>query len=220
MPSAEPRATAFILAAGLGTRLRPLTEHTPKPLLPVRGRPILDHVLDHARAHGHQHVVVNAHWLAPQIVEWAAARPGVRVVVEPVILGTGGGLRNAASLLADRFVVLNGDILCDVDLTALYATPQPAVMAVRPREGTHTAIAVAGGLVQGIAGVVGPSDGAHHFTGVHALDRAELSRVPEGEACIVRTAYKQLVAEGRVGAWLHPGAWVDIGTHEEYARVR
>lgn len=220
MSSAEPRATAFILAAGLGTRLRPLTEHTPKPLLPVRGRPILDHALDHARAHGHRHVVVNAHWLAPQIVAWAAARPGVRVVVEPVILGTGGGLKNAASLLADRFVVLNGDILCDVDLTALYATPLPAVMAVRRREGRHTAVAVADGRVAGIAGVVGRDDGAHHFTGVHAMDRAELDRVPEGEACIIRTAYKQLVAEGRVGALEHPGAWVDIGTHEEYDRVR
>ena len=81
-------ATAFILAAGLGTRLRPLTDHTPKPLLPVRGRPILDYVLDHAHAHGHREIVVNAFWLAPQIEQWAAARPGVRVIVEPVIMAT------------------------------------------------------------------------------------------------------------------------------------
>ncbi len=217
-----PGATAFILAAGLGTRLRPLTDHTPKPLLPVRGRPLLDHVLDHARAHGHQHVVVNAHWLAPQLVAWAHERPGVTVVVEPTILGTGGGLRNARHLLAERFVVLNGDILCDVDLTALMAVPAPAVMALRKREGRHTAVAAWGSplRVTGIAGVVGENDGAWHFTGVHALDRAELRRVPEGEACIIRTAYRELVAEDKVAGLEHGGTWTDIGTHEEYERVR
>lgn len=217
------RATAFILAAGFGTRLRPLTDHTPKPLLPVRGRPLLDHVLDHARAYGHERVVVNAHWLAPQVVEWGAARPGVTVVVEPVILGTGGGLRNARDLLADRFVVLNGDILCDVDLAALVAAPAPAVMALRRREGRHTAISATGDdgrlRVNGIAGVVGPADGAWHFTGVHAMDNAELDRVPAGEACIIRTAYRELVAEGKVAGIVHPGAWTDIGTHEEYEAV-
>ncbi len=213
-------ATAFILAAGLGTRLRPLTDHTPKPLLPVRGRPILDYVLDHAHSHGHREIVVNAFWLAPQIEQWAAARPGVRVIVEPVILGTGGGLKNARHLLAERFVVLNGDILCDVDLTALMALDAPAVMAVRPREGTHTAVSVRDGRVHGIAGVVGEADGEHHFTGVHALDRAVLDRVPDGEACIIRTAYKALVAEGRVKALEHRGAWTDIGTHAEYQRVQ
>ncbi len=214
------QATAFILAAGLGTRLRPLTDHTPKPLLPVGGRPLLDHVLDHARAHGHERVVVNAHWLAPQIEAWARHRPGVTVSVEPGILGTGGGLKNAADLLAERFVVLNGDILCDVDLTALLGVDAPAVMAVRPREGRHTPIAVRDGRVTGIAGVVGDADGAWHFTGVHAMNRAELWRVPAGEACIIRTAYKELVAQGAVGAWVHPGIWTDIGTHDDYARVR
>ncbi len=216
-----PRATAFILAAGLGTRLRPLTDVTPKPLLPIRGRPILDHVLDHARAHGHEHVVVNAHWLAPQIVAWASGRPGVTVVVEaPVILGTGGGLKNAAHLLADRFVVLNGDILCDVDLTALMELPAPAVMAVRRREGRHTAVAVEDGRVTGIAGVVGNDGGAWHFTGIHVMNRAELDRVPPGEACIVRTVYKALVPDGKVGAVIHRGVWADVGTHEEYQRLQ
>lgn len=215
------RATAFILAAGLGTRLRPLTDHTPKPLLPVNGRPMLDHVLDHARRHGHRDVVVNAHWLAPQIVEWARHRPGVTVVVEaPAILGTGGGLKHAAGLLADRFVVLNGDILCDVDLTALIAVPAPAVMAVRAREARHTAVAARDGLVTGIAGVVGEGDGTWHFTGVHAMNLSELDQVPAGESCIVRTVYRALVPAGKVAALIHTGDWADIGTHEEYERAR
>lgn len=216
-------ATAFILAAGLGTRLRPLTLTTPKPLLPVDGRPMLDHVLDHARAYGHDEVVVNAYWLAEQVVAWGRDRPGVTVVVEaPEVLGTGGGLRNARHLLAERFVVLNGDILSDVDLQALVAAPYPAVMAVRAQgERRHTPIAVRDGRVTGIEGIVGEAGGAWHFTGVHALDNAVLDRVPpRGEACIIRTAYRELVAEGRVGAVEHAGDWADIGTLDEYHRAR
>lgn len=216
-------ATAFILAAGLGTRLRPLTLSTPKPLLPVGGRPMLDHVLAHARAHGHDEVVVNAFWLADQVEAWGRGKPGVTVVTEaPAVLGTGGGLRNARHLLAERFVVLNGDILSDIDLTALWSVPAPAAMAVRPQETrVHTPLAVREGRVTGIEGVVGEPGGAFHFTGVHVMDRALLELVPpEGEACVVRTVYRRIVPEGRVGALIHPGAWTDVGTLEEYARVR
>ncbi|MEN9786143.1 MAG: hypothetical protein RLZZ299_1407 [Pseudomonadota bacterium] len=216
-------ATAFLLAAGLGTRLRPLTLSTPKPLLPVGGRPLLDSVLDHVRAHGHDEIVVNAHWLAPQIVAWAEGRRGVRVVVEtPAILGTGGGLRNARPLLAERFVVVNGDILADVDLTALWNEPAPAVMALRAQETpVHTGVSLdADGVVRGIAGVVGEADRRLHFTGVHVLDRDVLDLVPPGGACIVRTAYRALIPQGRVRGRVHTGRWTDIGTPEEYAAVR
>lgn len=217
------RATAFILAAGLGTRLRPLTLTTPKPLLPVAGRPMLDHVLDHVRAHGHDEVLVNAFWLADQVVAWAEGRPGVRVVVEaPAVLGTGGGLRNARDLLADRFVIVNGDILSDVDLTALWDEPAPAVMALRRQdEPRHTGVALdEQGVVRGISGVVGEADRRLHFTGVHVLDRDVLELVPPGEQCIIRTAYRALIPEGRVRGRLHDGAWTDIGTLEEYEAVK
>ncbi|MFZ5481615.1 MAG: nucleotidyltransferase family protein [Myxococcota bacterium] len=214
------RASAFILAAGLGTRLRPLTLTTPKPLLPVKGRPMLDHVLAHLHAHGHTRVVANAHWLAAQIEAWGKAR-GVAVVTEPVILGTGGGLKNARDLLDARFVVVNGDILSDVDLTALRDEPAPAVMALRRQDApVHTGVSLVDGVVRGIAGVVGEGDPALHFTGVHALDRAVLDLVPDGPQCIVRTAYRALVPEGRVRGIVHPGAWTDIGTLAEYEAAR
>jgi NDP-sugar pyrophosphorylase family protein len=214
------RATAFILAAGLGTRLRPLTLETPKPLLPVKGRPMLDLVLDHLHAHGHTRIVANAHWLAGQIEAWGRDR-GVTVVTEPVILGTGGGLRNARHLLDARFVVVNGDILSDVDLTALMDTPAPAVMALRRQERpVHTGVSLVDGVVRGIDRVVGEGDPTLHFTGVHALDRDVLDLVPEGEQCIVRTAYRAMIPEGRVRGIVHAGAWTDIGTIAEYEAVR
>ncbi len=214
-------ATAFILAAGLGTRLRPLTLATPKPLLPVGGVAMLDHVLAHVRAHGHHEVVVNAHWLADQVVAWGADKPGVTVLVEaPDILGTGGGLRNARPRLAERFVVVNGDILCDVDLDALWQVDAPAVMALRPQvTPVHTGVALdATGVVRGIAGVVGEADSGLHFTGVHVLSRSALDHVPPtGPACIVRSAYRALIPRGDVRGIVHRGAWTDIGTPEEYA---
>ena len=215
-------ATAFILAAGLGTRLRPLTLARPKPLLPIHGRPMLDIVLDHVRAHGHDEVVVNAFWLADQIVDWAVGKAGVTVVVEaPAILGTGGGLRNARHLLAERFCAVNGDILSDVDLSALFAENAPAVMALR-RQGSpvHTGVSLESGQVRGIDRVVGVGDPGLHFTGIHVLDNAVLDLVPPaGEACIIRTVYKTLIPEGKVRGMIHPGSWVDIGTLDEYARV-
>lgn len=213
-------ATAFILAAGLGTRLRPLTLTTPKPLLPVHGRPMLDHVLAHVRRYGHQEVVVNAFWLQEQIVAWAADKPGVTVVQEaPVVLGTGGGLRNARGLLAERFVVINGDILCDVDLDKLWKNPASAVMALRRQDAPlHTGIGwnPETGEVTGIAKVVGDGDPRFHFTGVHVLNRDVLDLVPPGEQCIIRTAYKNLIPQHAVQGILHAGRWTDIGTPAEY----
>lgn len=216
-------ATAFILAAGSGTRLRPLTLTTPKPLLPVGGRPLLDHVLDQLRAAGHEEVVVNASWLAEQVVEWGRGRSGVTVVVEaPTALGTGGGLRNARRLLAERFVVMNGDVLSDIDLRALWAVDAPAVMVLRPQQGRlHTPVMQRGGVVTGIEGVVGEPGGHWHFTGVHALHAEVLDLVPPtGEACIVRTAYRALVPEGKVRASEHRGNWHDIGTIQQYEAAR
>jgi NDP-sugar pyrophosphorylase family protein len=214
-------ATAFVLAAGLGTRLRPLTLTTPKPLLPVRGRPIIDHVVQHLREAGHEEIVVNAHWLADQVVAWARGKAGIHVIVEPVILGTGGGLRNARDLLAERFVVANGDILSDVDLAALWAVDAPAVMALRAQEHVvHTPVALREGRVTGIAGVVGEAGGAWHFTGVHVLRRDVLDLVPEGEQCIIRTAYRALVPSGVVRGVVHSGRWTDIGTPDEYAAAQ
>ncbi len=214
-------ATAFVLAAGLGTRLRPLTLATPKPLLPVDGLPMLDHVLALLRRHGHEEVVVNAHWLSDQIVAWAADKPGVQVSVEPTILGTGGGLRAARALLAPRFVIVNGDILCDVDLSALWAVDAPAVMALRPQAApVHTGVTLQDGVVTGISGVVGQASSELHFTGVHVLDRQVLDRIPEGEQCVIRTAYRSLIPEGRVRGRVHLGRWTDIGTIAEYEAVR
>ena len=216
--------TAFLLAAGFGTRLRPLTLARPKPLLPVCGVPMLDFALAHVRAHGHERVVVNAHYLWEQVAVWAEAN-GVTLQVElPIVLGTGGGLRAAHDDLGDSVVIVNADILSDVDLTALVAAmpSDGAAMALRPSEdavGIGPVEADARGHVVRITSVV-PSDAGiagTHFTGVHAMSNAAIGRIPsDGEQCVIRTAYAELVAERRVGRTVHGGTWVDVGTPLAY----
>lgn len=222
-------APAMLLAAGLGTRLRPLTLHRPKPLVPVCGAPMLDHALALLRRHGVESAVVNAFHLPEQIERWAATQElPLRVVVEaPRILGTGGGLRNVQALLAESVVVLNGDTLCDVDLEALRAglvEGVDAVMALRrlqPGEPYLQVTADTAGRVVDLIGlaVAAPEGEARpgtHFTGVHALRRSVLERLPDGESCIVRQGYVHLVPGRRLGARLHTGTWFDVGTPQSY----
>ena len=106
--------TVFLLGAGFGTRLRPLTLHRPKPLLPLLGFPMLDYALSWLKQHGHTHIMVNAHHLWSHVAHWAHDN-NVEIQVElPEILGTGGGLRAARERLAERFLIWNGDIISNV----------------------------------------------------------------------------------------------------------
>ena len=223
-------ARAFVLAAGLGTRLRPLTLHRPKPLLPVCGVPVLEQALALCARHGIRDVVVNAHHLAGQVRAFVERQAVARVhlqVEAPEILGTGGGLRAARGRLDDPFAVVNGDVLCDADLGDLLAlAAEDGVEAVlllrRSPDAARLGVVAADerGVVTRLADVArieGPDPPADtHFTGIHAMRRTVLAHVPQGPACIVRTAYKVLVPLGRVRARLHPGTWVDVGDPASY----
>ena len=146
----------FCLAAGAGSRLLPLTRVTPKPLLAPAGRPLVDLAIEALRRAGATRVVVNAHHGADLLIAHLAGRPGVEVVVEPVLLGTGGGLVNAAHLGllgagGDPVLVTAADHVVDpADLAALAAfldrpappwppawsrppsTPSPSAWSERP----------------------------------------------------------------------------------------
>jgi mannose-1-phosphate guanylyltransferase len=216
--------TAFLLAAGFGTRLRPLTEARPKPLLPVCGIPMLDYALAHVRAHGHTRVLVNAHYLWQDVAVWAETN-GVTLQVElPIVLGTGGGLRAALPNMGESVVIVNADILSDVDLTALVdAIPKDgASMALRhdpDAQNIGPVEANEAGSVVRITQVVPSDEGISgtHFTGVHAMSKAAIARIPDdGEQCLIRTSYKEMVPTGLVGSVLHSGAWVDVGKPGAY----
>lgn len=222
--------TAFLLAAGLGTRLRPLTLARPKPLLPVGGVAMLDLALAQLRQHGHERVLVNAHHLWEQIAAWAEQHEVALQVELPDILGTGGGLRAALDRLADTVVIFNGDIIADINLTALTAACPPGGAALALREidelGTITPVVpAADGRVQRIGEITWspdappcPRGGAGvHFTGIHAMSREAILGTPaEGFSDIIRSAYIPLVQQGQVQSIRHGGIWMDLGTPPAY----
>lgn len=114
---------AMVLAAGLGTRLRPITYAMPKPMVPVLNRPVMEHILRLLARHGFEQTIANLHWF-PELIEdhfGDGSAAGVQLTYsrEESLLGTSGGVRNAADFLGDSFLVISGDALTDLDLTAM-----------------------------------------------------------------------------------------------------
>ena len=229
---------AMVLCAGFGTRLRPLTDTCPKPMVPLCGVPLLRFNFALLKTAFVDELVVNTHHLGPAMERGAVEQAeslGLILSIsreERHILGTGGGLKKAAALLGDgTFFVLNGDMLFDVDLSAALAAHRAAgavatmVLAPYPPGATYGAVEVdAQDRVRRIAGRgAAPSAGEkwtkRHFTGVHLLEPEALARLPEGESDINRTAYVRLIHDGaRVLGFVQNGAWADLGAPKSYLR--
>lgn len=225
----------FVLCAGLGTRLRPLTNRVPKPAVPVCGVPLVRFSLALLAGAGVRRAVVNVSHL-PEVMaaaaEDAARALGMSLAVsrEPVIAGTGGALREARADLdgADAIFLVNGDVLFDVDLAAALAAHRAsgalATMLLLPMPAGSSYAAVetdAGGAVRRIAAKFGPGGeglSPWHFSGVHVLSPELLDRVPAEpfEADVNRHVYPPLMASGAVRGLVVDGYWNDLGTPARY----
>jgi len=222
--------TGVVLCAGRGTRLAPLTEQTPKPLVEVAGRPMVHYPLALLRAAGIRRIVLNSHHLAPQLEaslgdgnRWGLE---LRYSREPRLLGTGGGLRHLAPLLdGDLAVVLNTDQVTDLDLTRLIthhrATGAVATLATLPGHPDlpHRRLAEEDGRLTGLAPAssrTGPL-----FMGCYCLDPAILTRhTPPNPACILRHfLLPEVAGGGHVALYRHPGAWFDTGDFDAIAQA-
>ena len=233
---------AMILAAGLGVRLRPLTDRTPKPLLPIAGRPLLVWNLLLLQRHGITDVLINLHHLGDQIVQAIGdgTRFGLRVAYshEPELQGTGGGIRQAAPFLKDGpFLVLNGDTLSACDLTGLIAAHRAgkalATLALRedPEATRWGPVTVdAGSRILQINGKPPLQAGnrvpvqtavgrPYMFAGIHVMEPAVLDAIPPGPGSII-DVYHALIGKGLVlRGWRMSGYWSDIGTRERYEQA-
>ncbi len=219
------KSSAMILAAGLGTRLRPLTLELPKPLLPVGDRPSIAHIAACLAAAGIEGVVLNIHHLAEAFTEQALAQVplAVHLIHEPAILGTAGGLRNARDRLAEGDVVVwNGDILIDLDAAALLDAHRRegagATLAVAPRavgEGT-VGLGEDGRVVRLRGHRFGDEARGGDFTGVHVIGAGLRDRLPS-EGCLVGDVYLPALREGaRLASFPAPAEWDDIGSIAAY----
>jgi NDP-sugar pyrophosphorylase family protein len=229
---------AMVLAAGLGTRMRPLSSLVAKPVLPVLNRPLLAFTLDALRRAGVDEAIVNTHHL-PATVRSALGDGrdfGVRLGYshERTILGTGGGPRRVLDRLGrGPVLIVNGDMLFDFDLRALVREHRRSGAAVTlgvrpmPRGGRYAPVVVGrGGEVTWLRGASAapPRSGRRTlFTGLHVVDPALFARLPPGPSDSVADLYSRLIAEGRgdvVKAFALEGAWYDLGSPRLYLRAQ
>ncbi len=221
-----------MLGAGLGTRLRPLTEWLPKPMVPVYHRPLVAYAFDHLSALGVKQFIVNTHHF-PQA--YTDAFPGqvyrdtpVAFRHEPVLLETAGGIANVADLLGDEtFLVYNGDILSDVPLQPLLEAHQRdgnevTLLLRRAGPGLHIGLAQGSSRLQDIRGKLGrPVDAWYQFSGIYVVEPAFLERLTPGKKESVIPIFLNMIEAGAglSGCVVDEGYWWDLGDELTYRQV-
>jgi len=213
----------MILAAGLGTRMKHLTEHTPKPLLPVFNLPLIYYQLFQLESFGISEVVINLHHLGEHIEAKIGNRFGEMKIhyskEHPEILGTGGGLKKVSSFFKDEetFLLLNSDFISDLDfrsaLTQHKKNNPLATLFVRKRTGHYNGLNIDKDLFIKDFSESGP----YMFCGAHILTPKVIDFLPSSPSCIIENGYKRIMSEGgQIQAYLHNLTWYDFGTIEEY----
>lgn len=224
--------TAFVLGAGLGTRLRTLTQRRPKPLIPVCNRPLITYAFDHLLAHGVGRFVVNTHWL-PEVYEQEFPekiyrRAPISFRHEPDILETAGGIKNVEDLLGDEtFIVYNGDILTDLPLAPAIrqhlASGCEVTLVLRSQDGPlQISLDEETGRVADIGRRLYPErEPRYLFTGIYLVNPSFLGRVPAQVKIGVVPIFLEMIRAGVPlgGIVIDDGRWWDLGTREQYLAV-
>lgn len=224
----------FVLGAGLGTRLRPLTDQLPKPLVPFGLQPLLCHAFDHLVADvGAERFIVNTHHLPERYGEAfpESAHRGRPISFrhEPILLETGGGIRNIADLWREdrTLLVYNGDVLADLPLgpalAAHRASGRIATMVLRSAGGPqHVCFDAEAGCVRDIRDRFGLGrPHAHVFSGIYFVERALLEHIPAETKVSVIPIFIDLLRAGQEigGVVVDEGLWRDLGSRKEYLEV-
>ncbi|MEN8772716.1 MAG: sugar phosphate nucleotidyltransferase [Akkermansiaceae bacterium] len=217
---------AFLLGAGLGTRLQPMTGTLPKPLIPFANRPLITHVLDHCLEAGLNDFAINTHHLHET---WHKIFPdkkyrGANLTFfhEPELLETGGGIKNIADWIKnDPVLIYNGDIITDLPIDRLMtghmASNNTATLAVQDH-GPDLRLTVEAHRITDIRGLIHQQKGTHQFTGIYVIDPEILDLIPPNEKISIIPAFVELIKRGELGAYHVKGApkWLDLGTRESY----
>jgi mannose-1-phosphate guanylyltransferase len=229
---------AIVLAAGLGTRLRPLTYRVPKPALPVGGLPILFYNLFLLKEAGVRDVIINLHHQPKKIIRLLEPRRNlgmrIRFSMEPRILGTAGGIAEALRRMKKTpTFVINGDILCDANLRRLYGVhrrtgARATLMCVsKDRAEVDSFVEADGrGRIRRIAGAPRASDRLPSlkkmiFSGIHLIEPSLFAGYPKHTfGCVIRQVYQPALARGeRLQAFFHEKEWWDLGSLSQIKRI-
>ena len=216
---------AFVLAAGLGTRLRPLTLETPKPMLPLWDQPMLARTLGLLAAWDVRQVLINLHHAPGPVVRYLAGQPfphmRISAVFEPVILGTGGALRNAKWFIDEPFWLVNADVVADLDpapLLRAWRSPKTLAACWLTEDAGPKTVRCENGVIRNFHD---PRRGQATFCGLQLLDERILPFIaPEGFDTII-DAYRRAQKRGRrIAGIVVPGSfWADIGTPAQYVQA-
>ena len=223
---------AMVLAAGLGTRLRPLTYELPKPMVPILGRPVMEHILRLLGRHGFDDVIANLHYFPDLIRDrfGDGSSCGVRLDYrfEPELMGTAGGVRNVRDHFGDEtFLVISGDALTDIDLTALWETHKRtggiATLALKrvddPSE-LGVVIVADDGRIQGFQEKPAPAEALSNLgnCGIYVFEPEIFDYFPEREFVDWAMDVYPKLLEQDVGFYGHEieEYWNDVGSLEEY----
>ncbi len=226
---------AMVLAAGAGTRLRPLTYETPKPMMPIVNRPVLHHVLDNLARHAVRDVVMNLHAYPEQVMSYCGdgSRWGLRIRYsqEKTLLGTAGAVKKVEKWLKDGpFLIMSGDGLSDADLTALIAFHRKkkslatmVTKAIDEKFPFGVTLSAKGGRIRGF--VEKPSWGQFFSnqvnTGIYLFEPAVLKMIPKGFYDFGHDVWPKLLKAAKpIHAWEWTGYWCDVGSLAEYRRAQ
>ena len=225
--------TAMILAAGRGERMRPLTDRTPKPLLPVGGKPLIVWHIERLRAAGFSHIVINHAHLGQQIEDalgnGAAFGVSIEYSREVSALETAGGIATALPLIEeDVFLVVNGDIYCEYDFSRL---AEPLVRLAAGHDRAHLVLVdnppqhpqgdfvLDGGRVVNADTPLTPHPSRLTFSGIGVYHRALFAHTPAGEKAPLAPLLRLAIDAGRVSGEHFDGRWVDVGTPARLAAL-
>lgn len=229
LPSSASVTRAFVLGAGLGTRLKLLTERCPKPLIPIYGKPLITFAFDQLIAVGATEIVVNTHHCheAYDRAFPEAVYRGTRLIFEhePVLLETAGGIKNVERHFGgEGFIVYNGDVLTNLPLDKALAhhrtSGNEVTMVLRSHAGPLH-ITLQNERVVDIAGRLEVEGQRHLFTGLYIVEPEFLRRIPERTKISVIPLFMEMIKEGAKlgGVVLDEGFWWDLGTREKYIEV-
>jgi NDP-sugar pyrophosphorylase family protein len=222
------KPTAIILAGGEGTRLRPLTDTTPKPLLPIKGKPIIEHAINNFKMHGITNIIISVGYKAELIKEHFKDGKdlGVNITycIEEEPLGTGGAIKESSNDLDNTFIAINGDNLADFNWTqmleehkennakitlALYPVEDVTKFGIAKLEGKKIVEFIEKPSVE-----EAPSD--LNNAGGYIFEPEALGILPEGKSSIEHDCFEKLAKQGVVCAYIHKGQWFPTDDLEKY----
>jgi len=222
---------AIILAGGLGTRLRPLTNNTPKPLLPIKKKPIIEHAINNFKKHGIKDIILSVGYKADKIKEYFGdgSKLGVNIsyCIEDEPLGTGGAIKKAAENIRETFIAINGDNLSDANWTELINSHRQnnakITLGLFPVEDV-TQFGIARLEEDKIMEFIekptveeAPSN--LNNAGLYVIEPDALDILPEGKSNIERECFEILAKKGVVYAYEHPGQWFPTDNLEKYKKA-